>query len=229
MSRPVTTDYTSLATPQHADKPDFMSVVAAVVSPCVDLSGLTLDIPEYFDLDVAVGVQLDVVGEWVGLSRYITVPLNQPWFSLGVSGRGLGEGIWKGPLTATTGISPLDDDTYRMLLRAKIAANSWDGLTESIPDVLNTFFSSRGVSVAVEDRQDMTLNLIATGTRDIISLSVMVGEYIPVKPLGVRTSYIISSEPTAPVFGLGVESDAIGGLGHGAWSTTPEAYLESTS
>ncbi|WP_261412950.1 DUF2612 domain-containing protein [Serratia quinivorans] len=36
---------------------------------------------------------------------------------------------------STGGFTELDDDTYRTIIRAKIAANHWDGTTETLSDV----------------------------------------------------------------------------------------------
>lgn len=229
MVAPSLSDYTGLITAYHRIRPKFVATVEASVSPLVDLTQFVAALPAAFDLDAAVGVQLDIVGEWAGLSRYITVPLTTPWFSFGVSGRGFGEGIWKGPLSPTTGRSPLDDETYRNLLRAKIAANAWDGTVETAGGILSGFFGDYGIDVFVEDRQDMHLNFVVPGaTPSIIMLSIMAGRYIPVKPAGVGTRYVLASVSGAPVFGFGLNNSVIGGFGSGAWGVPPEYLLGIT-
>ncbi|MGC7970039.1 DUF2612 domain-containing protein, partial [Salmonella enterica] len=72
-------------------------------------------LPFDFDLDQAIGVQLDAVGEWVGISRNITVPLAGVYFSFDIAGLGFDQGVWKGPFDPDTGLTTLDDDTYRLL------------------------------------------------------------------------------------------------------------------
>jgi hypothetical protein len=226
MTTPSVSDYTNLITSAHRSASRFVSTVGANVAPIVQCMAFLAEMPAAFDLDYAIGVQLDMVGEWVGLSRYITVPLDTPWFSWDTAGRGWDAGIWKGPLSPTTGISPLDDETYRNLLRAKIAANSWNGTVGAVSDILNGFFGDYGVTIDVEDRQDMSVNYLVPGaTPSILMLSIMAGRYIPVKPAGVRTSYILPSVSGDPIFGFDMDTSTVGGWDAGAWGVTPEYIL----
>lgn len=224
MTTPNVSDYTNLITASHRVAPKFVATVNLSVDPFVECMRFLAGLPDDFDLDQAVGVQLDAVGRWVGRSRYITVPLETPWFSWDTAERGWDEGIWKGPLSPTTGISPLDDETYRNLLRANVLANAWDGTVGTAADILNTFYETQGVYVCVEDRQDMTMNIITSGTASVIILSIMNGQCIPVKPSGVRTQYVISSVTSSPVFGFDISNNVIGGWDAGGWGVTP-AYL----
>lgn len=76
------TDYTGLITSEHADKPKFAAMVAGALQPVVDLQNLMATFPAAYDVDDAIGAQLDVVGEWVGRTRDLTVPIDNPFFSL---------------------------------------------------------------------------------------------------------------------------------------------------
>lgn len=136
-----TSKYTGLITSQHANKPKFMAMVAGVSQPFVDLLSVLASIPASYDLDNAIGDQLDVVGEWVGISRNISTPL-AVYFSLDTSGLGFDQGSWQGPYDPSTGLISLDDDTYRLLIRAKIGANSWDGTLGTSAAILNSIFGS---------------------------------------------------------------------------------------
>lgn len=133
--------YTGLITSQHANKPKFMAMVDGVAQPFVDLQAVLANIPASYDLDNAIGDQLDVVGEWVGIGRNISTPLSV-YFSLDTSGLGFDQGSWQGPYDPSTGLISLDDDTYRLLIRAKIGANSWDGTLGTSAAILNSIFGS---------------------------------------------------------------------------------------
>lgn len=133
-------DYVGLITSQHADKPKFVAMVAAVAKAFADTSNLIDGLPQAFDLDVAVGAQLDDVGLWVGLSRKIGVPIEGVYFSFDTEGLGYDQGSWKGPFDPDVGLTSLDDDTYRLLLRARIAANHWDGTFERAVELLELIF-----------------------------------------------------------------------------------------
>ncbi|QIX17233.1 DUF2612 domain-containing protein [Burkholderia multivorans] len=135
-------DYTALITSEHRDKPRFMATVGALVQPIVDQMNVLQSMPGKFDLDNAVGVQLDDVGLWVGVSRKIRTPLTGIYFSFDIDGLGFDQGTWKGPFDPDTGLTVLDDDTYRLVIRAKIGANRWDGTLESSAAILNSIFGN---------------------------------------------------------------------------------------
>ncbi|AOI57444.1 hypothetical protein WI26_07410 [Burkholderia diffusa] len=135
-------DYAALVTSEHRDKPRFMATVGALVQPLVDQINVLVSMPAKFDLDNAVGVQLDDVGLWVGVSRKIRTPLTGIYFSFDIAGLGFDHGTWKGPFDPDTGLTVLDDETYRLVIRAKIGANHWDGTLESSAAILNSIFGN---------------------------------------------------------------------------------------
>lgn len=136
----------------HNDKPKFMAMIRRALQPFVDAQAVLASIPELFDIDSAVGVQLDRVGKKIGRSRNITVPISNVWFSFGDPLRGFGRGLWRGPYSDGTQVSTLDDEVYRKLLRAKIRANVWDGTVEGAQDALDAFFDDPETQVFVVDQ-----------------------------------------------------------------------------
>ncbi|MDD2056624.1 DUF2612 domain-containing protein [Pseudomonas putida] len=145
-----TTDYTGRITSEHSDKPKYMAMVDATVQPLVDALNVSNGLPVDFDLDSAVGVQLDQVGLWIGIGRRINTPLTGVYFSFDTEGLGFNHGVWKGPFDPDTGVIELDDETYRLLLRAKIAANHWDGTMETSKPILDAVFNPRGGSEFID-------------------------------------------------------------------------------
>lgn len=132
--------YTGLITSEHADKPKFNAMVSAVAQCFVDQQNALGNFIPSFDLDEAVGDQLDTLGAWVGISRRVRTPLTGVYFSFDIAGVGFDQGVWQGPFDPSTGITLLDDDTYRLLIRAKIGANHWDGTLASSAAILNLIF-----------------------------------------------------------------------------------------
>ncbi|USE78825.1 DUF2612 domain-containing protein [Cupriavidus gilardii] len=213
------TDYTGLITSKHNQRPKFMAVVAALAQPMVDLMSVLGSMPAKFDLDVAVGVQLDDVGRWVGISRIVRTPLNDVYFSLDIDGLGFDQGIWKGPFDPDTGLTTLDDDTYRVVIRAKIGANHWDGTMESTVAILNSIFSE-DTHVFIQDNQNMTMTVGVSGAPpSAVFLALLKGGYIPLKPEGVRVDLVIVSSEQGPLFGFDVQNQLIAGFDTGAWGT----------
>ena len=66
---------------QHRDKPKFRATLEASLSPLVQLGSLMESGPSLYDVDEAIGSQLDVVGEWVGITRIIKATIEGVYFS----------------------------------------------------------------------------------------------------------------------------------------------------
>jgi hypothetical protein len=154
------TRYLNLITSEHSDKPKFKSMLTNVL----DEIDIGVDIDGEFDIDNAVGVQLDIIGEILGLSRVLTF---QP----------------------SDGSALLNDDDYRSLLYAKIILNQWDGSMETLTDALLKLDTS--LYFIVKDNQDMSLDVTAIGT-DQLKKELLSNGYVIPKPAGVRINYTMS-------------------------------------
>lgn len=212
-------DYLGLITSEHSDKPKFMATVQAVLQPLVDVINAAQGLPADFDLDVAIGAQLDAVGLWVGISRNVKTPLAGVYFSLDIDGIGFDQGVWKGPFDPDSGVVSLDDETYRILLRAKIGANHWDGTLGASKAILDLVFSG-ATHVFIQDNQDMSMTIGVSGAPPTpLSLALLTGGYIPIKPEGVRVDYYIVTSVDGPLFGFDVTNEYISGFDQGSWGT----------
>lgn len=218
MALPTLDDYLGLTTSLYRNKPRFTALCSFLVQPLVDLQALLEAIRSGFDLDTAVGAQLNQVGLWVGRSRYLNVPLQGVYFSWNTEGVGWGEGSWKGPYDPETGLYALPDDAYRTLLKAKIAANTWDGTIPGAYEVWATLFGETGPIVVIQDLQDMTMVVgVAGQSLDAVTRSLLVHGYLPLKPAGVRIRYFALPPGGGKLFAWGCDSPALGGWGSGKW------------
>lgn len=212
-------DYLALVTTEHSDKPKYMAMLQAVLGPMVDALNASQELPADFDLDSAVGAQLDIVGLWVGISRRVKTPLVGVYFSLDTAGLGFDFGAWKGPFDPDSGVVELDDETYRILIRAKIGANHWDGTLGASKKILDLVFSGE-TFVFIQDNQDMSMTIGVSGAPpSSISLALLTGGYIPIKPEGVRVDYYIVTSTDGPLFGFDVTNEYVAGLDQGSWGT----------
>ena len=75
--------YLGLVTSEHRDRPRFMATVAAVTDPLCGLQELLETMRAAFDVDSAVGGQLDRTGEWIGRSRHLRLELDDVYFEWG--------------------------------------------------------------------------------------------------------------------------------------------------
>ena len=74
-----------------------------------------------YDLDTAVGVQLDLLGSLVGAPRFQVSNANSYDFALDTVGLGFDQGVWQ------SGMVGIPDDHYRLYIKMIILSNSWDG------------------------------------------------------------------------------------------------------
>lgn len=134
-------DYTALITSEHKSAPRFVATVRASAEPFAGIQDAMRAMLAAFDVDTAIGVQLDTIGQWVGISRTVTIPLDSFYFAWDDAQNGWGSGIWEGEVGAiTTSDFELPDDMYRAIIKAKIIANKWRGSIFEIYDILHTAF-----------------------------------------------------------------------------------------
>jgi hypothetical protein len=217
-------DYIGLITSWHSDKPKFVNTVATLVQPLVDAQDMLAKLTADFDLDTAVGVQLDQVGQWIGRTRYIQAPIKGVFFSFndGAGPRtGFNQGIWLGAYDPIEGIIALDDDTYRAVLKLLAIANQWDGTVPSIADDLDRVFPG----TVIQDLGDtppgrMAMDVLIPGVLiNSLLLSVLEQDF-PVKPAGVHVNFIESTVSTQQIFAFNVDGATggpLGGFNQGAW------------
>lgn len=188
-------DYTSLITSEHQTAARFMATVAGVMQPFVDIRAVEADFAAYYDLDNAIGVQLDAVGLWVGVSRYVNIAVNQ-YFSWDTQGAGWNQGSWFQVGDVLSNVTTLGDDDYRLLIRAKIACNSWDGSLPAAHTILKNLFAGDNVAIAMAE-SSMAVAITIMGDLSNIARALLVGGYVPLKPIGVSVTYSFVSSADA--------------------------------
>ncbi|MBS9436900.1 DUF2612 domain-containing protein [Photorhabdus noenieputensis] len=184
--------YMKLIPAYHMEGKKYVRMLEAVTD-IFNQNGLTTDLLiSSFDLDKAVGKQLDIIGEWVGRNRMIQTPIESYYFSFDIADLGFDSGIWKGRFDSDKSYIKLDDDNYRVVIKAKIGANNWDGTAESFNNILSFIHSNNGLSVSFEDNLDMSFTVtikgksISTITKEIIHQG-----YLSLKPMGITVNYHI--------------------------------------
>lgn len=178
-------DYTDLVTSQYSSKPRFVGWLSALVEPIAALSNLLNSMLNDFDLDVAIGAQLDVIGLWVGISRNLPTELLFYFSWDDTVANGWDAGSWKGVGDPDAGITVLGDNLYRNVIRAKILANSWTGNRAGLYEILAKALSSEDASEII-DNQDMSFIIRVDSSKatqlDIAIINTLI---VPIKPVGV--------------------------------------------
>lgn len=217
--------YTWLITNFHAVKPLFFKHIDLSTRPFIDISTGLSGLIKAFDIDSATGAQLDILGEWIGLSRVVRQPITGVYFSFDNDGLGFEQGIWQGPYDPDEGYTTLSDDTYRLILKAKIAINSWDGQNDSLPAILDMATAGSGLRMQIVDNQDMTISIWVFPEKDITEVSLEIlavirQGYLTVKAAGVYTGAIEIPSAGTRLFGFDMGNEYLGGFDEGAWGVS---------
>lgn len=211
----------ALVTSEHASKPNYMAMLSVTFQPIADNIAILQSIPAAYDVDLAIGSQLDTTGEWVGANRNILTPLTGVFFSWDVSGLGWDQGSWIVSIDAEQ-LTTLSDSQFRTLIYAKIAANHWDGTIPGAYSIFDTVFSGTGFGVLIQDLQFMHMVFALTGpVPDAVTQSLFTAGYFNLKPAGVHIDkYYLPPAPNVPYFGWDTETAFIAGWGVGYWGVT---------
>lgn len=212
-------DYVKLITHQHADKPKFVAMVDLVAGALGSITDTTLSLIDKFDVDQAVGDQLDIIGLWAGIDRQQRIPIADAFFSWNTADLGWQQANWKGPFEAVEGITTLDDATYRAVILAKIGSNYWEGTNKQLNEIGGTALLDVGVRCFVLDNLDMTTTVYILGSPSAALIELIKRGIAPPKSAGVRiTGYILASTEGAPFFALSVTTTTeVAGLDFGSF------------
>lgn len=182
--------YQNLVTHQYLlpSSPKLTKFLQMMLKKFDDVSQVLVRLDTSLDLDLAVGAQLDMLGAVVAANRTVGF---QP----------------------RAGVSPiLDDTTYRLYIKAKIAQNQWDGTLPSLYPIWASLFPSG--SIIIIDNQNMTADITLKGAFTSIIQDLITNGYIVPRPEGVEYTYLFG---TLPFFGFGSSPGFIAGFGEGHW------------
>ena len=62
--------YTDLITNYHAGKQKYVEHVDLSTRPLIDVSASIAKLVAAFDVDTAIGTQLDILGKWIGVAQW---------------------------------------------------------------------------------------------------------------------------------------------------------------
>ena len=164
-------DYLGLVEVQHSPRPKFMAVLRKYLEPVQAASDIAEEMHGDFSIDNGVGKQLDVLGKLLGVSR------DYPYFA---------------GSTSTT--KSMDDDQYRLVLRATVAKDAWDGSFHSFADTWNEIFAGQAVTATVVDNMNMSCTVTMSGDFDEDIASLITAGYVFPKPMGVSMTYAVSPQ-----------------------------------
>jgi len=221
MNEEYVNDYLKLLIKQYFYKPNAsaeIKLLAGSYSKVYDLFNAFF--PAY-DVDLAVGHQLDVIGRIVGISRNVPAVVAKLFFGFDGDDTARGfadkfdELVESAPFydkfsSAYTDLQ-LNDNDYRFFIKAKIAKNAASAYMVSddrvsIQDVIQTLFNGEAYVI---DNQDMTLTLHVPPSTNLEILRLIVNQNLLPKPQGVRYNLVIKAN-TENTFGFADDPNAVG-------------------
>lgn len=154
--------YLDLISPEHKGQPNLEAWLTAVLGTCDDAQDLLTELVSDFDIDSAIGLQLDAIGSVLGISRTLD-------------------------FTPVSGSSVLSDDNYRFVLKAKIMGNQWDGTRLAYEAMVVKILCGKAVLV---DNSNMTLDvaLILDASTTYLAELLQNGYLLPT-PAGVKVNF----------------------------------------
>lgn len=165
--------YANLLVLQYRQKPKAYATIQTLVTPVI-MNQLPLQVQDAFALETAIGVQLDVFGKYVGVTRY-------------------GNGF-NGPIT-------LDDADFRQLIKLAILQNNASSSLATIQQLIGVYFSGK---ILVFDYQNMHMSYLINAndiSLDLVELFITEG-LLP-KPMGVQLAITIYTPFIDSLFGFG--------------------------
>jgi len=203
----LTEELTNLLIKQYWEKPKAKAEIQLLASKWEQAIALLSALDPAFDLDNAVGPQLDVLGRIVGISRSVpsVIPKIYFGFSANPDSKGfaskfnqsrIGGPFYSKFSSAFTDLQ-LGDNDYRFFIRVKASLNRASGYLSSdhyigIQDVVLAAFNGRAYVV---DNLDMTLTLYVSPVVSLDRLRLIRALNLLPKPQAVRYKVIIQAEP----------------------------------
>ncbi len=143
----------------------FDKYLQLLVESQIQIQNTIRDLMQLRDVDSAIGAQLDVIGRIVGQERELIEADIYPFFgffgavgaeSMGELGSGVG-GMFRSSRMPSGRNVPLDDDTYRKYIKAKIFKNITTSTPEQFISVVNSIFDTDQAYVLEGDDAEFTL------------------------------------------------------------------------
>ncbi|HEY1847071.1 MAG TPA: DUF2612 domain-containing protein [Buttiauxella sp.] len=185
--------YSNLIPAWQREAPNYLKMLDALTEAFTRQQAVSRSLVGHFDLDKAIGAQLDIIGQWIGSTRRIFAPIEDYFFTLDSETLGFDYGYWKNRYDSEFGFVDLDDDNFRTVLRAKIGANNWNGTSQTLPDILQSIYPKKDILISFIDNQDMTMTVTVKGKSiSTITKEIIRQGYLAIKPAGITVNYEIT-------------------------------------
>lgn len=214
--------YVNLLIIQYNGKPKAAATIRAITEQIV-ASGIYTDVLNAYNIDTAVGAQLDVIGKYVGVDRFFSVtdpvdyfaftdyveadPDSEDKYGL-VTYANFETEVGNGVLNYNSVLTidnKLVDDDYRVIIKLKIIQNNSNHSHRSIDDSIFEFF---GDAVRPDSIGNMQMTYFITSQLTPVIQAALIKNILP-RPMGVGLNLI--KNVTGTLFGMTTYSQVEGG------------------
>lgn len=202
-------EYSKLLIKQYYNKAKARAEIESKAKRYEGLYEAIRQFPDQFDLDKATGNNLDLIGKIVNVSRSVNTVVAKIGFGFdeNANSRGFADKFNNIDTSApfqnrfTSGFTSLqlDDITYRLIIKTKIAVNNVTAYIvndqkTSIQDVINSAFDGESWVI---DNYDMSLSLYVPPSLEIERLRLIKELNLLPKPQAVNYNVIVSAKQGA--------------------------------
>lgn len=217
-----TDNYRKLLIVQYADKPNAIAHINNIIGSLEDVYDLANLFEEAFDVDLAVGKQLDIIGKIVGISRRVPFSVRKNYFGFDdniINAYPMDDKFisvvsysFKDKFEIPYTTSELIDRDYRLFIKAKIIYNytkakmidNSDRL--SMQNTIDYLFENKAYIV---DNQDMSFSIYIDFSWDLEFLQyIKQADLIP-RPQSVQYKYLIRYNENG-TFGFNINNTGFG-------------------
>lgn len=215
--------YVNLLIIQYHDQPKAQAEIALMAEVLL-ANGVIFDVRDGYNIDTAIGHQLDIIGKYVGTDRYFTThdlinffgltfytdvdPDSQEKFGF-VQYANFNEYQYNGTLNYHSLLSQsnaLSDTDFRTLIHLKILQNNINHSHKSINDAIFDIF---GNSVVPDSTGGMKMIYFISQNFSAVVSAALTKQLLP-KPMGVQITLIINV--SAPFFGFATYESTPGSI-----------------
>lgn len=177
---------------QYRNSIRFQQFIAALMEQANEIEQALHQVAQITDIDLSEGVQLDVLGDIVGVRRIIPSVILRQFFgfqgailaqTFGEEGDALVGGPFRDEDEVVTGTSVLSDPEFRLLIRAKIVKNHSRGTNDDILRGLDFIFDA---PVGINDPGGMGVHIAVGRNLTTTELSLILSLDILPRPAGVK-------------------------------------------
>jgi len=213
--------YINLLIIQYNNKPKARATIQLVIDKLF-ASGIILDVRDAYSIETAVGVQLDVLGMYVGVNRFFTVNDPRDYFAFtdyvevdpdaedkfGLTDYASFEDFqYNGTMNYKSIVSVdnrLSDDDFRVVIKLKILQNNINHSHKSIDDGMFRYF---GDDVRPDSIGDMQMYYFISENVTAVILASLTKNILP-RPMGVGLALI--ENVSGKFFGYSTYANGVG-------------------